>query len=110
MVSVVLNGIGTVALLWMSVASWMAGQRAADRPLLLLAVSIGAIGIGTTLPLVNAIVGGFGPYIVVGLVVWFGLLVLGGLGITLFTTTFGGLNRLRKRGISLWDILLLRSR
>jgi len=110
MLRYLLSGIVTATFLWVSLASLVASRRAADRPLLLLAMSTGLIGISTCIPLFNTIVGGFGRQMEFWLFLWVGLLLLGGLGLTIFTTTLGGFKRLRDRGLSLWDIILLRYR
>ena len=108
MVGIILSISFIVGCLWIGITCAIAAYRHRERVLAILAASALLLGISQTIPLTNLLVGGFGAQMETWLIVQLAVFLLAIAGLATFNFV-GGLPRLRKKGLSLKRILLLRT-
>ena len=108
MFDIILSSLLIAGCLWTCITSTIVAYRCQARTLLLLAISTLLFGISQAIPLANLLIGGFGDRMETWLGVQFAAFLLALVGLAIFTIPLGGLPRLRTKGLSLKNILLLR--
>jgi hypothetical protein len=108
MFGVILSILFIAACLWISITSTIVAIRHRERILALFAASVLLLAISQSIPLTNLLVGGFGSQMETWLLVQLGIFLLAIAGLATFNFV-GGLPRLRRKGLTLKHILLLRT-
>ncbi len=108
MFGAILSSAVIVILLWIAITSTIAAIRHRERTLGLLAVSVLLLAISQSIPLTNLLIGGFGSQMETWLLVQLGIFLLAIAGVATFNF-LGGLSRLRRKGLTLKRILLLKT-
>lgn len=109
MFGIILSISVITACLWASVTSSIAAYRHREIALVVLAISYAALAIYAIIPLTSLLIGGYGNSMETWLVVQIVIFLFGITGLAIYNYALGGLARLRAKGITLKQILLLRT-